>query len=90
MALENLRAGRGAPYLGTADHAYICTPSDTEDLPFAGRAFQVRGDAGDVKVITAAGITVTIPDVQQFERIDVAIKRVFDADTDATEILIYV
>jgi hypothetical protein len=80
----------GVSYVGVARDCYICTPSDEADLPTPGRAFQVRGEAGDVAVINASGRTVTIPNVAAGEMISVAVRRVLDSGTDATDILIYV
>ncbi len=65
------------------------TPSDDTDLAVGARAFQVRGSAGDVEVITRAGNTRVIPDVSVGERIECQIVRVKATNTTATGIWTY-
>lgn len=66
------------------------TPDDDNDLAVTpARAFQVRGAAGDVEVVTKAGNTRVIPDVAVGERIDCQIVRVKAANTTATGIWVY-
>lgn len=65
------------------------TPDDDTDLAVGARAFQVRGTAGDVEVVTRAGNTRVIPDCAVGERIDCQIVRVKSSNTTATGIWTY-
>lgn len=65
------------------------TPNNDTDLGVGARAFQVRGAAGDVEVVTRAGNTRIIPDVAVGERVDCQIVRVKATNTTATGIWTY-
>lgn len=58
--------------------------SNTVDLTNAIKAFRVGTTAGDVKVITVGGNTVTIPSVQIGETISLQVTRIFATGTAAT------
>lgn len=65
--------------------AAAVTPSDTGHIGNA-RALYVGG-AGNVKVVTAAGTTVTFTGVQAGSVLPVRATRVFSTDTTATNIV---
>lgn len=71
---------------GPAAHLEAITPNDAADLTFATRAIWV-GTAGDVKVTTVGGETVTIPNVPSGTRLDVRVARVWATGTDATDLV---
>ena len=63
------------------------TPNDSNDVEWGeSRGFIVRGNAGDVRVMTVSGSVRTIPNVQASEIITVRIKRVYATGTTATGI----
>jgi hypothetical protein len=70
-------------YLVARD-AFAITPNDSTDLAKRADALYVAG-AGDVKVDTWEGNTVTIPVPANFI-LPMAVKRVHDTDTTATDI----
>lgn len=72
--------------LGVAVGGAAVTPSDTVDLTFTARALWVGG-AGDVKVNTANGDTITLVGVAAGSLLPVAVKRVFATLTTATSIV---
>ncbi len=67
-----------------AGHAFGVTPNDSADLATAARALYV-GTAGDVKVDTVGGDTVTFVGVSGV--LPVRVMRVYATDTDATNIV---
>lgn len=50
--------GAGDDLLAPASYAAVVTPSDSTDLPTASKRLWV-GSAGDVTLVTVAGVTVT-------------------------------
>ncbi len=62
------------------------TPNDSQDLAKSSRALYVGG-AGDVKVTTVDGSTITFSAVPAGTLLPVAVKRVFATLTTATNIL---
>lgn len=62
------------------------TPSDTDELVRMARALRVGSTAGNLEVITVAGDTVIIPNVQIGETIVGLFKKVKSAGTTATGI----
>ncbi len=72
--------------LGVAVGGAAVTPSDSTDLSFVARGLWVGG-AGDVKVTTANGDTITLSGVQAGTLIPVAVSRVFATLTTATLIV---
>lgn len=69
-----------------AENAYSVTPNNTTDLPFATRAFYVGG-AGDVKIDTVGGDTVTLVGCLAGSYHPIRIKRVYLTGTTATNII---
>lgn len=66
-------------------YAAAVTPSDTADLD-AVAAIYVGGD-GDVAVITEGGNTVTFAGMSAGDILPVAVARVMDTNTDATNLI---
>lgn len=64
------------------------TPSDGEELTYFARAFRVGTTAGDVEVVTFAGDTVVIPNVQIGETIVGTIKQIKAENTTAEGITV--
>ncbi len=69
---------------GTAYDAALVTPNDNADLAKPCRAFTVA-TAGDVKVTTLAGTTLTIPGVSG--RYDLGVTRIHSTGTTALGIV---
>jgi hypothetical protein len=65
-------------------HAAVVTPSNTVDLTYVSRAL-VIGTAGDVKVTTLGGETVTLPAVPA-GILPLRVTRVFATGTTAASI----
>ncbi len=72
--------------LGVAVGGAAVTPSDSEDLAFVARALWIGG-AGDVKVDTANGDTITLAGATAGTVVPVAVKRVYATLTTATNIV---
>lgn len=70
----------------SATHAAAVVTSDTVDLAFVADSLYVGG-AGDVKVITRGGDTVTFKSVPAGTTLNVRVKRVFALGTSATLIV---
>lgn len=70
---------------GPADHAAAVTPSDSTDLTTSARALFVGG-AGNVKVTTVGGDTVTFTGVTAGSWLPVRCSRVWSTGTTATTI----
>lgn len=69
---------------GPARNAAAVTPNDSTDLTNPAKALWV-GTAGDVKVDTHGGDTVTFANVSGL--LPVAVRRVHSTGTDATDIV---
>jgi len=65
------------------DHAAVVTPSDTANLPKSARVLWVGG-AGNVKVDTVSGDTVTINSVAAGTLLPIQVRRVYSTGTSAT------
>lgn len=65
------------------DHAAVITPSDTINLPRSTRMLWVGG-AGNVKIDTVGGETVTFSSVAAGTRLPIQAKRVYSTGTTAT------
>lgn len=65
---------------------FTITPSDSADLPFITRAIYVGGD-GNIKLTTLGNETVTMTGVKGGVIYPIRVKRVFDSDTSATDLL---
>lgn len=65
------------------DHAAAVTPSDTVNLPRSCRMLWVGG-AGNVKVDTVGGDTVTFSTVAAGTRLPIQAKKVYSTGTTAT------
>lgn len=68
------------------DHAAVVTPSDSTDLPSPGILFV--GGAGNVRVDTIGGQTVTINGVTAGTTLRLLVKRVYSTSTTATNITV--
>jgi len=79
---SNYHAGLESP----AERAFAITGNDSTDLTVFPRAIYVGG-AGNVKVITLGGDTVTFSGVLAGTVLPVRVKRVFSTDTTATNLL---
>ena len=66
-------------------HAQSITPSDNHSLAQSSKIYV--GGAGNLKVITEAGETVTFAGVQTGTTTPVWVLKVFDTDTTATLLL---
>ena len=69
-----------------ADNAVAVTPSDSTNLTNTARALYIGG-AGNVKVDTAGGDTVTFNSVASGSVLPVRVKRVYATGTSATNII---
>ncbi len=70
-----------------ADDAAAVTPSDVATLPIKpARALHIGG-AGNVKVVTARGSTVTFVGLTAGQLLPVRVTQVFATDTTATSIV---
>ena len=81
MAMKDA-SGYDAP----ASNAFAVTPADGSNLTHAARALFVGG-AGDVKVDTLGGDTVTFTGVLAGSILPVRILKVYATGTDATNIV---
>ena len=79
---SNYHSGLESP----AERAFAITGNDSTDLTVFPRAIYVGG-AGNVKVITLGGDTVTFSGVLAGTVIPVRVKRVFSTDTTATNLI---
>jgi len=82
MAANDTSGGTTAP----ANRAFAVTPADGSDFAVAARAIWVGG-AGDVKLTTFGGDTVTLVGVTAGCLIPVRVSRVFSTGTTATSIV---
>lgn len=81
MSMKN-PTGYDAP----AENAFAVTPNDSTDLTHAARALFVGG-AGDIKVDTVGGDTVTFTGVTAGSIFPVRVSRVYATGTTATNIV---
>lgn len=79
-------AGSGDDLLAPASHAAAVTPSDTLALPFASKRLWVGG-AGNVKLTTVGGDTVTYTAVPAGTYLQVRAAQIFATLTTATNIV---
>ena len=79
---SNYHSGLESP----AERAFAITGNDSTDLTIFPRAIYVGG-AGNVKVITLGGDTVTFSGVLAGTVLPVRVKRVFSTDTTATNLI---
>ena len=79
---SNYHSGLESP----AERAFAITGNDSTDLTVFPRAIYVGG-AGNVKVITLGGDTVTFSGVLSGTVLPVRVKRVFSTDTTATNLI---
>ena len=79
---SNYHAGLESP----AERAFAITGNDSTDLTVTPRAIYVGG-AGNVKVTTIGGDTVTFSGALAGTIIPVRVTRVFSTDTTATNLL---
>jgi len=73
-------------YNAPAENAFSVTPNDSTDMANAARALFVGG-AGDVKVDTTGGDTVTFTGVTAGMILPVRVTRVYATGTTATNIV---
>ena len=78
----NYHAGLESP----AERAFAITPNDSADLSVFPRAIYVGG-AGNIKVTTMGGDTVTFSGCLAGTVLPVRVARVFSTDTTATLLL---
>ena len=69
-----------------AVNAYEITPDDDNDLDVVLRAFYVGGD-GDVKLETVKGDVVTLVGLIAGTYHPIRVKKIYDTDTTATDIV---
>lgn len=79
-------AGAGDDLLGPAEYAAAVTPSDTANLPTSSKRLWVGG-AGNVKLVTVGGSTVTYTAVPAGTYLQVRAQQVFATLTTATNIV---
>ena len=79
---SNYHSGLESP----AERAFAITGNDSTDLTVFPRAIYVGG-AGNVKVTTIGGDTVTFSGVLAGSVLPVRVKRVFSTDTTATNLI---
>jgi hypothetical protein len=84
--VNDLYAGSGNDLVSPASNAASVTPSDTVDLPTASKRLWVGG-AGNVKVNTVGGSTVTYTGVLAGSYLIVRASRVYATLTTATNIV---
>jgi hypothetical protein len=84
--MADIYAGTGSDLLGPAANAAAVTPSDTANLPTASKRLWVGG-AGNVKVLTVGGSTVTYTAVPAGTYLKVRALQVFATGTTATNIV---
>jgi hypothetical protein len=78
--------GTGSDLLGPAANAAAVTPSDTANLPTSSKRLWV-GTAGNVKVTTVGGSTVTYDNVPSGAYLQVRAQQVFATGTTASNIV---
>lgn len=71
-----------------ASNCAIITPSNTVDLAFVSRAICVQGAAGSIRIMTAGGQEITIPNVAYTQLLPIRAKRIYATGTTATSILV--
>lgn len=84
--MVDLYAGSGNDLLAPASNAAAVTPSDTAALATASKRLWVGG-AGNVKVLTVGGATVTYTSVPAGTYLNVRAAQVFNTGTSATNIV---
>ena len=86
MSVVDRYAGSGDDLLSPASHAAAVTLSDTVDLAFASKRLWV-GTAGNVKINTVGGETVTYNSVPAGTYLQVRATRVYATGTTATVVV---
>jgi hypothetical protein len=86
MASNDRYEGEGDDLLSPASEGAAVTPSDTLALPTASKRMWVGG-AGNVKVLTTGGSTVTYTAVPAGTYLQVRASQVFATGTTATDIV---
>ncbi len=86
MSTNDRYEGDGDDLLSPASEAAAVTPSDTVALPVASKRLWVGG-AGNVKVLTTGGSTVTYTAVPAGTYLQVRAAQVFATGTTATNII---
>lgn len=84
--MANEWTGFGVELHSPAMNAQEITPADGADLTYQARSLYVGG-AGNVKVTTVGGDTVTFVGVAAGTVLPVLVKRVFSTGTTATSIV---
>ena len=79
-------AGSGDDLLSPASQAAAVTPNDTTDLAIAAKRLWIGG-AGNVKLNTVGGSTVTYTAVPAGTYLNVRVSRVYATGTTATNIV---
>ncbi len=71
-----------------SDDQFLVTPSDTDELEYVTRAIRITG-SGTLKVVNAAGRTLTFPDGALAAGIahSIRVRKVFATGTTATGIM---
>ena len=73
--------------------ASVVTPSDTDNIPYVGYPTETwpcvlySGSGGIIRVLTAGGDDVLIPNVQGGTFLPLQVKKVFSTNTTATGII---
>jgi hypothetical protein len=80
-------AGLGEDLLGPAQHAVAAATSDTVALPNVSKRLWVGG-AGNVKLVTLGGETVTYNAVPAGTYLNVRASQIFVTGTTATNIIV--
>lgn len=86
MPSDDPFAGTGDDLLGPADNAAAVTPNDTANLPTYSKRLWIGG-AGNVKLTTVGGSTVTYTSVPAGTYLQVRAQQVFASGTTATNII---
>ena len=84
MATDNDSSARPG-LIGPCENLALVTPSDGADLSNTTRAIFVGG-AGNLKVTTKGGQTVTLSGVAAGSVLPIRVERIFATDTTATNI----
>jgi len=88
QAVDDYPTLSGQAWNAPATHAAAVTPSDISDLSDVSRWLYV-GSAGDLAVIGADGITVTLPAVPTGALLPIRVSRVMATGTTAGDIVVF-